>query len=251
MITMDIVLDIGNTLVKIAIFEEDRMIDIRKFEHDDYSDLLAFVSEIGINNKCGIIGKVLISSTVGEIKAVSDVLKQHFKVIVVDKSIALPIVNLYVTKETLGYDRVASVIGGRFLFPASNVMTINIGTCLICDFINSDGEYLGGSISCGLKQRFKSLNSFTAKLPLIDIDRREREIELIGRNTRDSILSGVINGMKFEIERFIAEYRNKYKDLKIIISGGDMRYFEGKLGDDIFYVDDLIIIGLHQIMKYE
>lgn len=251
MITMDIVLDIGNTLVKVAIFEGDSMLDIRKFEHGDLSSLIVFLSEIGINNKCGIVGKVLISSTVGEIKAVSDVLKEHFKVIVVDKSIALPIVNLYDTKETLGYDRVASVVGGRFLFPASNLMTINIGTCLICDFINSDGEYLGGSISCGLKQRFKALNAFTAKLPLVDIDGGEKEIELIGGSTRDSILSGVINGMKFEIEGIIAEYRNKYKDLKIIISGGDMRYFEEKLGDDMLYVDNLIIIGLHQIMKYE
>lgn len=247
---MNIVLDVGNTLIKVAVFEGDRMGKVHKFEHNNYADLMQFIANVGTNCDKNSSHKALISSTVGEIEGLSAVLERFFDVVTFDNKIKLPIINSYSTKTTLGYDRVASVIGGQSLFVGCSVLTINLGTCIIYDFINSDKEYIGGGISLGLSQRLRSLTHFTAKLPLIDLDTSFSDIELIGKTTKDSILSGVVYGVKFEIEGFVNKYKSKYKDLKVIISGGDLRYMKGVIDCEYEYIDNLIIIGLHEVLKY-
>lgn len=169
------------------------------------------------------------------------------RIIFVDKNISLPFKNLYGTPETLGADRVAAVAGAFALFPRKNCLVIDTGTCITYDFLDFDGNYQGGGISPGLQMRFRALNQFTAKLPLVE---KVDETELIGTDTRHSILSGVLHGTVAEVEGIITKYRQKHGELQVIMCGGDTKFFESKLKEHIFAVANLVLIGLNRILLY-
>jgi type III pantothenate kinase len=127
------------------------------------------------------------------------------------------------------------------------VLVINLGTCITYDFIDDTGTYFGGAIAPGLHMRFKALNTFTGKLPLID----HRDIDfLIGQTTEESILSGVINGMTAEIEGIAEKYLEKWPGLRIILSGGDLNNFVNRLKISTFAHPNIVITGLQKILDF-
>lgn len=151
------------------------------------------------------------------------------------------------TPETLGKDRLAAVIAASNIFPGSDLLVIDAGTAITYDFINKDREYHGGSISPGINMRFKALNTFTGRLPLIDPEPFD---QLIGLNTHEAILSGVMNGARYEMNGIIEDYQLKFPHLKTILTGGDAIYFDKKLKSNIFVSSNLVILGLKLILKY-
>ncbi|MFI5204481.1 MAG: type III pantothenate kinase [Flavobacteriales bacterium] len=157
----------------------------------------------------------------------------------------LPITNRYLTPETLGTDRLANACGGAFLHPGKPVLTIDAGTCLKYDFVNADAEYLGGSISPGLTMRLEAMHTFTGKLPLIQPEPFNR---LYGRDTRESLLAGAWGGMLNEMEKTIEKYRASHPSLVVMLTGGDMPYFEAALKNSIF-APHLTLIGLESIIS--
>jgi len=177
---------------------------------------------------------------------VSD-LKKLFPVLLLDEKTPVPFKSKYQTPSTLGNDRKANIAGAMKLFPGKDVLVIDVGTCLKTDFINEAGEYLGGSISPGLEMRFKSLKHFTARLPLVTYESFD---ELTGNSTKNSILSGVINGMMMEIEGFIEKYDLKYSNLSVILTGGDTYVFDKNLKISIFVAPYLSLSGLNEILIY-
>ena len=102
------------------------------------------------------------------------------------------------TPKTLGMDRIALVSGSVYHYPDNNVLIIDAGTCVTYDFITSKNEYLGGAISPGIRMRYRSLNNFTANLPLLDTEVPENLYWKVYRS--ESIHSGVINGIVNEID---------------------------------------------------
>ena len=159
----------------------------------------------------------------------------------------IPIKNLYDSKSTLGKDRLAAVIGANNFYPKSNVLVIDMGTAITFDFINKKDQYLGGSISPGLEMRFSALNHFTGKLPLL---KKNEKFSLIGSNTESAIISGVQNGIIFEIDSYINNIKKEYEDLKTILTGGDAIFFDKKLKNTIFVDLNLNFIGLNTILEY-
>ncbi|MDA9241073.1 type III pantothenate kinase [Flavobacteriaceae bacterium] len=107
-------------------------------------------------------------------------------------------------------------------------------------------EYLGGSISPGIKMRFKSLNKETANLPLSNID---FDHKLIGNDTLSSISSGVINGVVFEIEGVINKYNDRFKNIKIILTGGDSNFLLKKIKNTIFADQNFLLKGLNNLIE--
>jgi type III pantothenate kinase len=173
-------------------------------------------------------------------------LEQRFKLILLDETTRLPIMNLYKSK-TLGKDRLAAAVGGHAKFPGEDVLIVNCGTAITYDVVIKEGEYIGGAISPGMQMRFNALHTFTSQLPLLSYS----EINfLTGNNTDDSVLSGVINGMTAEIEGMIAKYKKEYPGIKVILSGGDLNYFDNRLKISIFAVPNIVIYGLHQILVF-
>jgi type III pantothenate kinase len=159
----------------------------------------------------------------------------------------LPIENLYETPETLGKDRLAAAVGANELFPDQNLLVIDAGTAITYDLVSEKNQFIGGNISPGLEMRFKALNHFTGKLPLIGVS---DEFDLIGKNTADAIRAGVQNGMLYEIGQTIEAFNRNYQNLQIIMTGGDSNFFDKKLNYSIFVHFNLTLIGLNRILEH-
>ena len=154
----------------------------------------------------------------------------------------------YKTPETLGVDRIAASVGAKAIYKDTDLLVIDIGTCVTFDFINSKNEYLGGAIAPGFQMRFKALNYFTGKLPLVAFDKKQ--LKLIGNTTESSIISGVYNGMKNEIEGVINDYIIQYETLKVVVTGGDTNLFDLEPKNRIFADEFLVLKGLNEILNY-
>lgn len=164
----------------------------------------------------------------------------------------VPIKNRYATPETLGNDRLAGAVGAAYLFPHEPVLIIDAGTCIKYDFVNAHGEYLGGAISPGLYMRFQAMHNYTGRLPLIKPDMLETfaATDLTGNSTSNALLSGGARGALFEAEGFIKAYEERYPGLYIILTGGDMAFFELHLKRKIFALPQLVLTGLNIILEH-
>jgi len=236
-----LIIDIGNTLQKLAIFEGKALIFKETFQRLGPADVAAFIEKHGPFH--GIIQSA-VTIYPPEIEAI---LGRAAKFILLTDLVPLPFKNLYETPKTLGKDRVAAVAGAFSLFPGRNVLVIDAGTCITYDIINERSEYLGGGISPGIRMRFKAMHTFTGKLPLIEPEEFDG---LIGTTTRGSLLSGVYNGVKGEITDIIDQYRQHYSDLQIVITGGDHDFLLNKLKISIFAAPELVLQGLNEIFDY-
>jgi len=164
-----------------------------------------------------------------------------------DHQTELPIENLYETPETLGKDRLAAAVGANELFPDQNLLIIDAGTAITYDLVSEKNEFIGGNISPGLQMRFKALNHFTGKLPLVSYS---DEFQDIGRNTTDAIRAGVQNGILYEIAQTIELFNKNYQNLQIVMTGGDSIFFDKKLNYTIFVHFNITLIGLNRILEY-
>lgn len=164
-----------------------------------------------------------------------------------DHQTVLPIGNLYETPETLGKDRLAAAVGANELFPNQNILIIDAGTAITYDLVSEKNQFVGGNISPGLQMRFKALNHFTGKLPLISYS---DEFQPIGKNTTDAIRAGVQNGILFEIDQTIDLFNRNYQNLQIVMTGGDSIFFDKKLNYSIFVHFNLTLIGLNRILEH-
>ena len=162
---------------------------------------------------------------------------------------AIPISNKYGTPDTLGVDRKAAAVGARAKFSEGNLLAIDLGSCITYDFLNAADEYLGGAISPGLAMRFKAMHQQTARLPLEVLNEQEMP-QLLENSTRSGLRSGVYHGILFEMEGFIAAYKQQHQDLKVIICGGDSKFFETLTKDYIFVIPNLVLFGLNRILTY-
>lgn len=236
---VNIVIDIGNTLQKLAVFDEDGKI-VKFLQEKQLS--IPMLEEV---LACYPVRSAIVSSVGKDNEEMLCWLEGRVRLVRFSSQCQLPITMRYATPETLGTDRVANAVGANALYPGENVLSIMAGTCLVADFVNADGEYLGGSIAPGMRMRFQALSQFTARLPLVD----PKSIDfLIGDDTCNSILSGVINGMAYEIEGMIAQYEREYDGLKVIFSGGDSALFQKFIKKRIFAAQNPILLGLYKIL---
>jgi type III pantothenate kinase len=236
-----LIIDFGNTLQKLAVFEGKDLIHKEAFKHLTPRELNSFI------DKNGTFHGVILSSVANHSSELEKILTQSGKFIVLEARTPIPVKNLYQTPETLGKDRISAVTGAWSMFPGKNILVIDAGTCITYDMITKNDEYLGGAISPGIRMRFQAMHTFTGKLPLIEPGDFEG---LIGRSTRESLLSGVYNGIMGEISELIRQYREKFGELTVIITGGDHLFLHNKLKINIFAVPELVLLGLNEIFDY-
>ena len=238
---MQLVIDIGNTRIKAAIFKEAELRHSFIFN----STLELIESQLIEKNA---IQQCILASVVDNIESFINQLKTKLTVYIFTADTPTPIKNLYKTAHTLGSDRLAAAVGGNFLFPNKNILVIDCGTCIKYNFVNANNQYIGGAISPGLAMRLKAMHTFTSRLPLLEVD--ETFNTLIGTNSNESILSGAQNGAVAEIEGIINQYRLNYDNLTVVLTGGDTNFFEKRLKNPIFADPFLILKGLNQILQY-
>ncbi|MDB0043356.1 type III pantothenate kinase [Flavobacteriaceae bacterium] len=236
---MNLVIDLGNSSLKVALFDKNVMTN--KFIYTNQS--LNTISDLFKNN---VIDNSLISNVSTIDKNILDFLKINSNLISINESTDLPFINLYKTKNTLGHDRIALVSAAAINFSNENVLIIDAGTCITYDFKNSKNEYLGGGISPGISMRFKSLNNETANLPLSLIN---LENKLIGDDTLSSINSGVVNGVIYEIEGVVQQYKDRFNNIRIILTGGDSNFLLKKIKNTIFADQNFLLKGLNYLLE--
>ena len=236
---MNLIVDIGNTCLKIALFEKNNLIE-KSYLLDNYLDNIKnILSKNPVENS--------IVSNVGEINdELISVLNDNTDLVLFKNILKLPFKNTYSSKETLGQDRIALVSSASYQFPDENVLIIDAGTCITYDFKNHNNEYIGGGISPGIEMRFKSLNLFTSKLPLIDVF---DDFKLIGNNTKESLISGVVNGTTMEIDGIIQQYCDKFKNIRIILTGGDSKFLLKRIKNTIFADQNFLTKGLNYLLE--
>jgi len=239
---INLVIDIGNTRTKIALFNEhDLMFNVP-------IDQLTVNHVRMLQEEHPQLKRVILSS----VKPYSDELKQYLsenfeQFLELDHQTEIPIGNLYQTPETLGKDRIAAAVGANELFPDQNLLVIDAGTAITFDLISEKNEFIGGNISPGLEMRFKALNQFTGSLPLLN---RSNDFNGIGQNTNEAIQAGVQNGIIYEISQTIETFNRNYQNLQIIMTGGDSIFFDKKLNYTIFVNFNLTLIGLNRILEH-
>ena len=239
---MNLVIDAGNTAVKTAVFQNNRLLEKQNFNKEKFSAEFDKIRKKFPEIKNSIVSSV----TSGEFEMISEI-KKAFPVLKLDNLTPVPFENKYASPETLGKDRIALVASAVYSFPGKNVLIIDAGTCITYDLKTEEEVYLGGAISPGLNMRFKSLHKFTANLPLIS---PKPEAELIGNTTQTSILSGIINGIKMELKGTVESYRSQFEDLTVIFTGGDSQILSIPLKNSIFANSNFLLEGLNSILEF-
>lgn len=234
----NLVIDIGNTYTKFAVFKQDELIYTNRYENPDIKLINSLLNDYALN-------KAIISSVKNGHGEWETVLKEKVRVIYFNAEMTTGINNHYLSPKTLGLDRLAGVIGANYLYPQKNNLIIDGGTCITYDHVDAGANYYGGSISPGLTMRYKALNYYTGALPLVTEDAGFSAAS--GSDTREAITSGVQNGIKYELTGFIESYKQDKNELNIILTGGDSIFFDTLLKNSIFA--PYIKIEPHLVLK--
>ena len=239
---MNLIVDVGNTFVKFAVYSNVNLIHKISFELSEFKKEYESLKKDFPKIKCAII------SSVGRLsKKQIEIIDEDLKVLELSSKTKLPFKNLYKTPKTLGVDRIALVSASVNQFPDKNVLIIDAGTCITYDFITDKNDYLGGAISPGIRLRYKTLNNLTANLPLLETDQPKT---IIGDSTESSIHSGVVFGVIKEIDGIINQYRQEYPDLTVILTGGDAKFLSNQLKNSIFANSNFLLEGLNFILDF-
>ena len=236
---MNLVIDIGNTQIKVAVFQQTIMIFKDQFHSGEViSRVLSLTEQYEIK-------KSIISHVANLDQAVIFELKKLVNLIELNYKTRLPFNNKYLTPKTLGVDRLALIAGAQGQFPNKNVLVIDAGSCITFDFINQDADYFGGDISPGIEMRYKAVNHYTANLPLLNTAELLPEL---GDSTQNAIHRGILNGVFQEIEGVISQYKTKYQKLTVVLTGGDTIFLAKNLKSSIFAIPNFLLEGLNSIL---
>ncbi|MEO6489945.1 MAG: type III pantothenate kinase [Ferruginibacter sp.] len=239
MVITTLCLDFGNTRLKAAIFKDDQLIREIFLPDDssetisqilkDYSPEKTILSSVIEHNP--EIEQLLLSKTI--FHKISHQTKRKFTT-----PVGKP--------ETIGADRLALVSAAVHFFGGKNNLIIGLGSCITYNFVNQYNQFLGGSISPGMDMRFKSMNMFTAKLPLV---KEDWNYPFIGYDTKTNLQSGVLVGIASEIDGFIQKYAEKYSNFNVVLTGGNSTYFASQLKNKIFADYNFLFKGLYALSE--
>jgi type III pantothenate kinase len=232
-------LDFGNTRLKYALFEHDRLLvsDILPDGGTDAMRTLIFTQRPD---------KAILSSVIKHDPEIETLLAASCQFHKLSHETKLPITVPVGKPEEMGADRLALAAAATHYFPGKNNLVIGLGTAITYNFINQYDQFIGGAISPGMEMRFKSLRDYTALLPLVQ---KAWDFPLVGYDTRTNILSGVVMGMAKEIDGMIEAHAEKYDNFNVVLTGGDNGYFASLLKNRIFADSDFLFKGLYAISE--
>ena len=238
---MFLILDIGNTRLKLAVYQGDTMISAqatpRRFTQNRIKKIFTLYK----------IRAAILSNTSEVDVSVIQLLSSLPYFLHLDHHTPVPLTINYATPLSLGKDRIAAAVGAHKKFPDKGVLFIDMGTCITMNFVNGVNVFLGGNISPGIKMRLKAMHKFTARLPLVPLNIPE---EFFGNDTIKALQNGAVKGALREIDAFIEETRLKYGAINVILTGGDAQLFENYTKNQIFVAPNLVLEGLNEILKY-
>lgn len=237
---MNLVLDIGNTRTKAALFKKNRIVEQAIWQSETLRNLSFFLEKKRVE-------RCLLSSVAAPDPQLSDWIRQRFDFRELDSETPLPFENQYLTPKTLGKDRLAAVAGAQVLFPRKNVLVVDFGTCIKYEILTAEGKYLGGNIAPGAKMRLQAMQHFTARLPEATFSMPPSPV---GTTTETALQNGGLRGAAMEVEGFIRHFRKNFGVQKVILTGGDANFFQPYLPPEkwISVQQDLVLLGLNAIL---
>jgi len=239
---MNLIVDIGNSRTKFALFKKNELLYDASFEP------VEFVTQVkSVFEQYPKISHAIISATTQLVHKEFEVLSLFCKTHLLSSISKIPFKNSYATPQTLGADRIALATAAFYYNRGGNTLIIDAGTCITYDLINDFDEYLGGAISPGIQLRYTAMHKETANLPLLQ---KEIPSHFIGNSTANAMHSGVVNGVTHEIEGVILQYAKRFKDLTIILTGGDTHFLSKRLKNTIFADSKFVLKGLNYLLEY-
>ncbi len=232
-------LDLGNTRMKAALFENGHLLENRVLENDGLESIAGMLDEYQPERS-------ILSSVIHHTPEINKILEERTRFHQLTHLSKLNFTVPVGKPETMGADRLALAAAVVHFFPGKNNLVVGLGSCITFNFINKFNQFLGGSISPGMEMRFNSLHDYTALLPVV---KKEWDFPLVGYDTKTNILSGVVLGMAKEIEGIVREFEEKYSNFNVVLTGGDCTYFARLLKNKIFADPDLLYKGLYAISE--
>lgn len=237
---MNLIVDIGNNSAKYYLFNGEQIVLHSRRANGTYGILDEWNKEFGIE-------KIIVSSVID----LKDDAKECFKAIGCPLlwfgcGTPTPLKIDYRTPHTLGSDRLAAATGAWCEAPEHNMLIIDCGSAITIDFVDKNGNYKGGNIAPGIKMRLMALHDYTDRLPLIE---KDGEIPTLGHDTESAIRSGVIRGICHEIDGYIDEFKEKYGDVLVFLTGGDEKSLKNNIKSRIFADKYLVAKGLNRILQ--
>jgi type III pantothenate kinase len=240
---VNLVVDAGNTFVKIGIYNSNELIRLFKWDYtiDIESQLLEITQNYSIQNAA-------ISSVVN--LDLLDVFKLFFpNILLIHSNSVFPFLIQYDTPETLGVDRLIGLTSAFYYANSKPFLVLDLGTCITYDYVDKNNVFIGGGISPGLLMRLKAMHEFTSKLPLVDYFNLKPK--LIGSSTNSCMQSGAWYGVLGEINYIIGRYQENNPDLQVFLTGGDAFLFVDDIKSKIFARPNLLLEGLNRLIQID
>ena len=236
---MNLIIDIGNNSAKFFLFNGEQIVLHTRRENTRFDVIDEW-------NRLYDIDKAIVSSVIADsCELQNELQKLQCPIVRFNSCTPLPLEINYRTPGTLGSDRLAAAVGAWNEATGRNLLVIDAGSAITIDFVSKDGKFNGGNIAPGIKMRLKALHEYTSRLPMVD---KEGDTPTIGYDTETAIRSGVINGICHEIEGYINEFKQKYCDLLVFLTGGDEKPLKNRIKNCIFADKYLVAKGLNRIL---
>lgn len=237
---LDLVLDVGNTRTKLAIFHDERPLERRAITTGDLEALAA------------VLGNVRPARiAVGSVAAPHERLIEHLRslapTLVITGSTPTPLRSTYTTLHTLGVDRLANAVGAAAMFRDRAVLAVDMGTCITYDLVDAEGTYLGGAIAPGLRMRAKAMHAYSARLPEVEITAAPVPW---GTSTEQALQAGIHHGVLGELQGFIQNATHHSANCAVVLTGGDAVPFARACKSGIFAHPFLTLEGLRRILLH-
>ena len=235
---MNLCIDIGNSRAKIALFQGDTVVLEQVCEVLTKDFLQDIFEKYDIK-------KSIISSVTHNKREIITFIRKRTSLVELTNETPISLKINYLTPHTLGRDRIAAAVGGMEILPKSDILVIDIGSCVTMDLVTADGVFYGGNIAPGFLMRINAMHDYTAKLPTVKPQIPEN---ILGRNTADAVLCGAFWGIVSEVNALLDRLLSDYPNISIVLTGGDAHYFENHLKNCTKIVPNLVLIGLNKIL---
>ena len=223
---MVLLLDIGNTNIKIGVLEGSRIVTTWRIasDHNKTADEFGMVFMDLMSSKgysFDDVEGIIISSVAPALNYTIEHMCRYYthkKPIMVTSRIKLGVNIRYSVPEELGADRIVNAVAAYYEY-GGPCITVDFGSATTFGYIDADGNFLGGAIAPGIKSSAEALTNTAAKLPRIEL---VRPGSIIGKTTVQNMQAGIIYGFQGLVDGIITEMRREAgaPDVKVIATGG-------------------------------
>lgn len=218
MIKRILAIDVGNTAATVGFYEGGRLIDFGSMYYDDIPKYAIKLLSCGKNDHLDVVIASVFPEITRKLK-LSLGSMNGMNIWVIGRNLPIKIRHKYSNYNNLGCDRKINVYGTIRMYHLP-MLVIDYGTAITFDYVDSKGVFQGGMIIPGPETAYRALCQRAALLPK-SLTLPNRAKAFLGRNTKECMESGILEGYGAMTDELIQRFRNRYgKDLRVLATGG-------------------------------